>query len=227
MKLKVLRDPVAVASRAAEAIADAARSAVELRGKFTLALSGGSTPWMMLGRLAEQSRPWENIEIFQVDERVAPDGSDLRNLTHIQKAVEGVCPIRMHPMQVTSPDLQKAAEQYGRLLQQIVGIPPIIDLVHLGLGPDGHTASLVPGDTVLDVTDRDVAVTRLYKGSRRMTLTFPAINRCRQILWVVTGAEKASALRQLRSADHSIPAGRISQTQSLLIADCAAAGEDY
>ena len=96
-------------------------------------------------------------------------------------------------------------------------------LVHLGLGPDGHTASLVPGDPVLDITDADVAATGSYHGRRRMTLTFPTINRCRLVLWLVTGGEKAAALVRLREGDRSIPASRVRQDRSLVLADRAAA----
>ena len=111
------------------------------------------------------------------------------------------------------------------MLEEIAGSPPVLDLVHLGLGPDGHTASLVPGDPVLKVADRDVAITGVYQGRQRMTLTYPMINRSRNILWVVTGAEKVPMLKRLRDADVSIPAGRIRQDPALILADRAAAGE--
>jgi 6-phosphogluconolactonase len=100
----------------------------------------------------------------------------------------------------------------------------VLDLVHLGLGPDGHTASLVPGDPVLNVNDNDVAVTGIYQGRRRMTLTYPTINRSRQILWVVTGEEKVQALNRLLDGDQSIPAGRIRPEGARIIADRAAQG---
>ena len=99
----------------------------------------------------------------------------------------------------------------------------MLDLVHLGLGADGHTASLVPGDPVLDVKDRDVALTGIYRGARRMTLTYPIINRSRRILWVVTGSEKMEMLLRLRNMDATIPAGRIRQDRAVVLADRSAA----
>jgi 6-phosphogluconolactonase len=128
-------------------------------------------------------------------------------------------------MPVEAPDLESAAKTYSRTLQEIASSPPVLDLVHLGLGPDGHTASLVPGDPVLNVTDTDVAVTGVYQGRRRMTLTYPIINRARRILWLVTGKDKAGPLVRLRDADPTIPAGRVYQEQALVLADQTAAAE--
>jgi 6-phosphogluconolactonase/glucosamine-6-phosphate isomerase/deaminase len=128
-------------------------------------------------------------------------------------------------MPVESDDLAAAAAKYAETLRQIAGSPPILDLVHLGLGPDGHTASLVPRDPVLNVDDADVAITGSYQGRRRMTLTYPMINRSRQVLWVVTGGEKIQMLNRLLDGDESIPAGRIRRKEALLLADKAAAGQ--
>jgi 6-phosphogluconolactonase len=132
-------------------------------------------------------------------------------------------PDNIHAMPVEGADLDRAAEQYAHTLREVAGSPPVLDLVHLGLGPDGHTASLVPGDPVLDITDADVAATGSYHGRRRMTLTFPTINRSRLVLWLVTGGEKAAALVRLRDGDRSIPASRVRQDRSLVLADRAAA----
>jgi 6-phosphogluconolactonase len=128
-------------------------------------------------------------------------------------------------MPVTTPDMGAAVREYSASLTAVAGDPPVLDLVHLGLGSDGHTASLVPGDPSLDVTDADVALAGPYQGRRRMTLTFPVINRARRVLWVVTGADKTVMLRRLLDADRDIPAGRVSQDRTLVLADRLAAGE--
>jgi 6-phosphogluconolactonase len=228
MKIDVLPDSDAVARAAAKLIAAEARAGILARGRFLLAVSGGRRPWLMLRALTEEAVPWPEVHLVQVDERVAPAGDPDRNLTHIRESLLTRVPLQadhLHAMPVEAPDLDAAAEGYSRQLQEVAGSPPILDLVHLGLGQDGHTASLVPGDPVLDVTDADVALTRVYQGRRRMSLTYPAINRARSILWLVTGAEKAGPLVRLRAADTSIPAGRIRQGQALLLADREAAAE--
>jgi 6-phosphogluconolactonase len=166
------------------------------------------------------------VHVAQVDERVAPAGDPDRNLTHLRESLLEHAPLppeQVYAMPVESADLESAAARYAETLQQIAGRPPVLDLVHLGLGPDGHTASLVPGDAVLDVTDVDVSLTGVYQGRRRMTLTYPMLNRARRILWVVTGNDKCAPLVQLRDADPSIPAGRIEQRNALLLADREAA----
>ena len=228
MKLEVFDDPDPVAQAAAATIAADARAAMAARGRFTFAVSGGHTPWIMLRALAGQDMPWAGVHVFQVDERVAPDGHPDRNLTHLRESLLQHAPLRpeqIHAMPVESPDLNAAATQYVDALRAISGSPPVLDLVHLGLGPDGHTASLVPGDAVLDVTDADVALTGVYQGRRRMTLTYPMLNRARRVLWVVTGPEKVEMFRRLRDGDVSIPAGRIQREQALLLADHATAGQ--
>jgi 6-phosphogluconolactonase len=228
MKVEILNDAEAVARRAAQLIASAARSAIAARGAFTFAVSGGRTPWEMLRLLGEMEVPWHEVHLFQVDERVAPTGDPERNFTHIGETLlsRAELPLnRIHPMPVEETDLATAVARYVANLSAAAGSPPVLDLAHLGLGPDGHTASLVPGDPVLDVAEADVALTGVYQNRRRMTLTYPAINRARCILWVVTGAEKASMLERLRSGDTSIPAGRVDQARAVLLADRAAAGQ--
>jgi len=228
MNIEVFDDADSVARAAAAAIAADTRAAIATRGRFALAVSGGHTPWIMLRALAGEDIPWAGVHVCQVDERVAPDGHTDRNLTHLRESLLQHAPLRpeqIHAMPVETADLQAAATQYALALGEIAGSPPVLDLVHLGLGPDGHTASLVPGDPVLDVTGADVAPTGVYQGRRRMTLTYPMLNRARRVLWVVTGSEKVEMLRRLRDGDLSIPAGRVRREQALLLADRAAAGQ--
>ncbi len=226
MKIEVLPDAGEVASRAAGWIAAAAREAVTTRSRFAIALSGGHTPWQMLRALAAEEVPWGAVHVFQVDERVAPAGDPDRNLTHIHESL--LSRIRLpttnfHAMPVEEKDLSAAAARYASELRAVVGRPPMLDAVHLGLGPDGHTASLVPGDPVLDVTGADVGLTSAYSGRLRMTLTYPALDRARAVLWVVTGADKAPMLPRLLAGDRTIPAGRVRADQALVMTDRAAA----
>ena len=226
MKIDVLADADSVARAAASMIAEKARAAVAARGRFIMAVSGGRTPWMMLRALSNQDMPWEKVHVVQVDERVAPAGHPDRNLTHLRDSLlkQARLPMnRIHAMPVEASDLEAATAQYAVTLQEIAGSPSVLDLVHLGLGPDGHTASLVPGDSVLDATDTDVALTGLYQGRRRMTLTYPVLNRSRCILWLVTGSEKAGMFARLRDGDLSIPAGLVHREQAIVLADRAAA----
>jgi 6-phosphogluconolactonase len=227
MRIEVLADADAVATKAAELLATEARQAVAARGRFVMAVSGGHTPWVMLQAFAEQEVPWAKVHIFQVDERVAPEGHVDRNLTHLRASLLERAPLpagQIYAMAVETADLRAAAASYAAELKRIAGAPPVLDLVHLGLGPDGHTASLVPGDPVLDVMDRDVAPTGVYQGRNRLTLTYPVINRARRILWLVTGSEKARMYKLLLAADPSIPAGRVAQENAMVLADKAAAG---
>jgi 6-phosphogluconolactonase len=218
--LEVVADEEEAARRGAELIAAAGAEAVDGHGSYASALSGGRTPWAMLAILDDwASMPWPRTSLFQVDERVAPPGSEDRNLTHLILALSIEHQSAMRPMPVTRPDLDAAAREYEGSL------PPELDLVHLGLGADGHTASLVPGDPVLEVTDRRVAVTATaYQGHHRMTLTYPAISAARQVLWLVTGSEKREALAKLMEGDTSIPAGRVENDSMTVVADEAAAG---
>ena len=227
INLQVLDTAESVAQRAANIIAEEARKAIAARGRFVVAVSGGHTPWVMLRALASADVPWPAIHIVQVDERVAPPGHPDRNLTHLRESLLDHAPLppeQIHAMPVEFADLEAGAAKYTETLRQLAGTPPVLDLVHLGLGPDGHTASLVPGDPVLNVKDADVAITGTYQGRQRMTLTYPMINRSRKVLWVVTGAEKVPMLRRLVDGDESIPAGRIRREQAIVLADEAAAG---
>jgi 6-phosphogluconolactonase len=219
LPIEVFPDDDALAERGAELIADAARAAVAERGEFLLAISGGHTPWPMLARVAsDPEMPWASTDVFQVDERVAPDGDPDRNWAHATDVLPLDRIRGAHPMPVTDDDLEAAAERYAGLL------PERFDLIHLGIGPDGHTASLVPGNAVLDVIDRRVALTDgEYQGRVRMTLTYPALNAARKILWLVAGEAASDALARLLAGDESIPAGRVARETALVIADQAAA----
>ena len=225
---EVLADANAAARRAAEVIAGQARAAITERGRFVVAFSGGNTPGAMLCHLADQNIDWSRVFVAQVDERVAPIGSRHRNLTQLRAMLVEEVPIpagQVIAMPVERADLAVAAQEYGRRLAEVAGVPPILDLVQLGLGPDGHTASLIPGDAALDVTDADVAITASYMGWPRMTLTFPIINRARNILWLVTGAEKSAVVARLVDADDSMPAGRVNRASALLLVDQGVEGD--
>src|SRR6201988_354793 len=228
MKIKVYADADAVALAAAQLIAKEARDAFATRGRFVMAVSGGKTPWVMLRDLAQEDVPWKGVHVFQVDERVAPEGDPDRNLTHLRESLLEHAPLRpdqIHAMPVEAGNLEAACASYAQVLEKIAGSPPVLDRVHLGLGPDGHTASLVPGDPVLAVVDRPVAVTEAYQGHRRMTLTYPALARADEILWLISGSDKRDALSRLLVADPSIPAGRINRDHALILADRAAASD--
>jgi len=215
--LEVLSDAPGVAQRGADEVAAAASVAIAARGRFTFAVSGGHTPWAMFRALAHEDLAWEAFGIWQVDERVAPDGDPDRNLTSLVQALPEA--VELHPMPVTEDDLDAAAKRYA------ASLPEAFDLVHLGMGDDGHTASLVPGDPVVEVADRDVALTLEYRGRRRMTLTYPALGRSRRVLWLITGEDKAPMVPRLLAGDPSIPAGRVSTPEQLVVADRAAAAE--
>jgi 6-phosphogluconolactonase len=218
-RLEVFDDAEAASRRGAEVIAGSARSCAAAGRRFAFAMSGGGTPWRMFAIVAEMDVPWASVDLFQVDERIAPDGDPDRSLTHIRGALlPAADAARWHPMGVTAPDPEAAADAYAREL------PERLDLVHLGLGIDGHTASLVPGDRVLDVRDRDVAVTGLYQGRRRITLTFPAIDRAARVMWFELGEDKREVLGRLLARDASIPGARVATEDQLVVCDRAAAG---
>lgn len=219
IELEVAGDEKAASRRAAELIAAAGGEAEAERNHFTVAMSGGRSPWAMLAILGDlEEMPWDKTELFQVDERVASPGSPDRNLTHMVLGLSMEHQSTLRPMPVTQRDLDAAAREYESSL------PDRFDLVHLGLGPDGHTASLVPNDPVLEVTDRRVAITGGdYQGHKRMTLTYPALNDARRILWLVTGPDKREPLAKLLEGDESIPAARVRNEDMIVVADEAAA----
>jgi 6-phosphogluconolactonase len=218
IELEVAGDEKAASQRAAELIAAAGAEAAAERGRFAFAMSGGRSPWAMLAILGDlDEMPWDETELFQVDERVAAPGDEARNLTHMVLGLSMGHQATLRPMPVTQRDLDGAARDYEAQL------PDRFDLVHLGLGPDGHTASLVPGDPVLDVTDRRVAMTETaYQDHRRMTLTYPALDQAHRIVWLVTGPDKQEPLQKLLAGDESIPAGRVHNENIIVVADEAA-----
>ena len=215
--IEVLPGEDAVARRAADIVAECAREAIEARGRFTFAVSGGRTPWAMFRDLADEDVPWGTVGIWQVDERIAPDGDADRNLTSLLPVIPSEADLR--PMPVTEADLEAAAARYAGSL------PDVFDLVHLGMGDDGHTASLVPDDPVLDVTDRDVAVTGEYRGLRRMTMTYRVLDRARRVLWLIDGDDKTLMVPRLMAGDRSIPAGRVATADQLVVVNATAGAE--
>ena len=227
MEIVVFPDAQTVAQRAAIMISELASKSIAARRQFTFASSGGKTPWLMFEHLTKLDIKWEHVHLFQVDERVAPAHDPSRNWTHLEESLISRVAIprsNAHEIPVDSENPERAATMYGDSLSRIAGTPAVLDLVHLGLGPDGHTASLVPGDPVLSVDDVDVASTSVYQGQRRVTLTFPILNRARHILWVVVGSDKQAALSKLLVEDRSIPAGRVGGARSIVLADRAAIG---
>ena len=211
--IRILRAGPDLSDVAADVIAQELRARVALRGSASIAVSGGRTPWPVFERLSEAPIPWNTVDVFQVDERVAPPGSTDRNLTGLTETLLDRVPAMDHPMPVDAPDLEAAADRYATEL------PPSLDVVHLGLGDDGHTASLVPLDPSVLIEDRLVAVTHPYRGHRRMTLTRPVLDRAGLIVWIVAGAGKAEMVERLIAGDTSIPAGLISQDRAVLVTD--------
>ena len=209
---EVFPDRDAASRAAADFIADACRDGVAERGSVSIALSGGRTPSDMTAMLAEEDIPWDDIEVFQVDERIAPRDDPDRNLTLIERMLPLA---RIHAMPVEDADVVAAAARYG------ASLPERLDIVHLGVGTDGHTASLVPGCAALDIRDRDVAISIEYHGRRRMTLTYPAIDRARQVVWLVVGEDKREALHQLLNGDPSIPASHVQAPAQTVFTDQA------
>ncbi|MEM9728595.1 MAG: 6-phosphogluconolactonase [Myxococcota bacterium] len=214
--IRIVRAGDDFARAGAEAIASVLEQRLQKRPRVSFAVSGGRTPAPVFEALADKALPWERIDIFQVDERVAPAGDEARNLRGLEASLLSRVAATGHAMPVEEPNLEEAARAYAR------GLPPSLDLVHLGLGADGHTASLVPGDPALDVLDAPLAITEPYQGHVRMTLTFPVIDAAAARVWLVTGADKRVRVQQLLAGDLSIPAGRVRQENTVLVADAAA-----
>jgi 6-phosphogluconolactonase len=214
-ELHVEAEAGAAAAAAADAIAEVLRAAERKRGTATMAVSGGNTPGPMFSRLAALGLPWQRIVVYQVDERIAPEGDPVRNLTDLRERL-GVVDAPIRPMPVDDDDLDAAASRYG------ASLPERFDVIHLGMGPDGHTASLVPGDPVLEITDQPVAMTGPYQERRRMTLTFPALARTSLLVWLVAGDDKVGAMTKLLAGDRSVPAGRVVAPRSEIFTEPSA-----
>lgn len=216
--------PEAAAAAAADIIGRELSARLAAADGASLAVSGGSSPGPMFALLATSGLDWSRIDVFQVDERVAPDGDAARNLVGLRARLtpEVLPAARLHAMPVEQ-DPDDAARDYADELVAVLGEPAVIDVVHLGLGDDGHTASLVPGDDALGVVDRDVTATRDYRGHRRVTLTYPVLARAGLVVWLVTGEDKQGPLAALLDGDRSIPAGRVAAARSIICCDAAAA----
>ena len=228
MNIEVLADAESVAREAASIIAQEGRISVSARGRFVLAVSGDSTSLRMLRALSQEQMVWERLHVVQVDECVEPTGDSRRCMARLRECLLDrslLRPAQIHTMPAEARDIEVAAARYALSLHRVAGSPPVLDLVHLTLGADGRAASLLPDDPVLDVTDKDVALTGTHEGRRWMTLTYPILNRSRFVLWSVTGADKAEMLRRLQQQDDSIPAGRVRSGMALILADCAASGQ--
>lgn len=222
----VTGEDVATTERAAaEFIATRLREAIVARGRAMLAVSGGRTPWNMFGRLADCALEWNAVHLFQVDERIVPADDDARNWKHLLATplAARIPPAQRHPMPVEVDDPELAAARYATTLAAACGDPPVLDIVHLGIGDDGHTASLFAGDPLLDEAARDVGVSLPREGIRRITLTRPALDRARHVVWFALGAARQRAVARLFAADRSIPAGRVARERATCFTDPAAA----
>ena len=236
-RFTILRDPATVAEATADRFVSTARAAIEERGVFRVALSGGSTPKRVYPLLLEPARrdavDWSAVEFFWGDERsVPPDHPDSNfGLAYgmLISQLPSVRPDRVHRMPAEAPHLDAAALSYESEVRLAFGArgdePPAFDLVWLGMGPDGHTASLFPGSAGLEERHRWVIGNFApSQNAWRMTLTFPVLNAGRVIIFVVTGADKADALRQIRAGGSDLPAARVDGDQVEWIVDAAALG---
>lgn len=207
---------------AAGAVARALRGRLVRRPRALLALSGGSSPVPMLQALAVAPRVrWPRIDVLQVDERCVPSGDPDRNLAMLRRELLDHVPASAHPLQVEHEDgpdggAAASAEELAALLS---GDAPL-DVLHLGLGADGHTASLFPGAPELDERDRLVVATaEAHAGHRRLTLTWPVLDRARRVVLLAPGADKTEALRGVLAGDPDLPASRLAADRVLVVTD--------
>jgi 6-phosphogluconolactonase len=222
----VAGSPDELAREAAARLVAACQEALAARDRAFLAVSGGSSPAGMFTELARSGLDWARIDVFQVDERVAPDGHPDRNAILLRSHLLDPAHVpeeRVHLMPVTADDLEEAAAAYAGEMRRVTG-DGVLDAVHLGLGPDGHTASWPPGDAVTHLVDGpDVAVVGPFNGRLRMTLTPPAVNRARSIVWLVDGPDRRAMTTALVAGDPSIPASRVRRSDAVLVAGSEAA----
>jgi len=242
VRFRILPTPAALAEAAADRLAAAARNAIRRRGRCLLALSGGSTPRLIYPLLVSRPRTdlvdWSRVEFFWGDERAVPPGSQDSNFglarTLLLDRLPGVRPAAVHRMPADAPDPEVAAERYEAEVGRAFGMQPgttrrpRFDLIWLGMGPDGHTASLFPGASTLAERRRWVLPATAPATSAvpgRMTFTLPLINAARAVMFVVGGADKAGAIRSIRSGSRELPAARVRATSTLWLLDALAADE--
>jgi 6-phosphogluconolactonase len=231
-RLEVAVDATQLARRAAERIATAIDLALDERDRCQIALAGGSTPALAYERLGQEHLPWERVDVLLGDERWVPPSdpaSNARMIAATLLAQESGRRARFHAVPTEEPTPEASVEAYEALVRQLCpGDPPVFDLVLLGLGDDGHTASLFPGTAATGVNDRAVTI-GAGKGMERITLTAPVLSAARQVVFLVSGEGKRQALARLLDPAESpqrTPA-RLVQPQAtvLVLADAAAAAD--
>jgi 6-phosphogluconolactonase len=238
-RFTVLPDSPSACRAVADRFIELAAEAIATRGAFRVALSGGGTPKTVYPMLLEPERrdavEWSRVEFFWGDERTVPPDHPESNFgvayQMLIAQLPDVRPDRIHRMPAEAPDLHAAALTYESELRLAFGArgdePPAFDLIWLGMGPDGHTASLFPGSEALDETERwAVGNWAPHPQAWRMTLTFPVLNAARAVIFAVEGANKAEAIRRIREGGSGLPAERVSGDQVEWIIDAAAAGEE-
>jgi 6-phosphogluconolactonase len=230
----VLRTADDVADAAAQAFVQATRTAAAARARAFVALPGGSTPLPSFALLAGPYRdrvPWDLVELYWADERAVGPDDPKSNYRAAKEAFLDHVPVdaaHVHRMMAEAADLDSGARRYEEELEDVPTNPdglPVFDLVWLGMGADGHTASLCPNESSLAVTDRLVVATwPAGYDTARLTLTYPVLNAAREVLFVVTGAEKAATVAAVR-AGADLPATRVRAARTTWLLDAAAAGE--
>jgi len=220
MRVEVYATPAAAAARAAALVKDCIESAIAGRGLAAIALSGGKTPVGMLSELASAPIDWPRVHVFQVDERLVGEHDTRRNWRVIRAAFErsGLPASHLHAMPLDAASPEAGAREYARELRAAVGTPSVLDAVHLGLGEDGHTASLFPGDAAVDAAG-EIALSGIHDGMRRMTLTLETINRARARIWLVTGPAKRAIVKRLLEPGAGLIASRVRSAESILVLD--------